>query len=88
MASPDRERLRETFDEAAELYDRAAAYPPALFADLADLAELESRPRVLEIGSGPGRRRGRWRSAATRSSRSSLARVWLRWRANSLASRP
>src|SRR5919202_313975 len=36
MPEPDRARLRETFDEAAELYDRARpGYPPALFDDLA-----------------------------------------------------
>jgi hypothetical protein len=33
---PDPEQLRATFDEAAELYDRARpGYPPAVFDDLA-----------------------------------------------------
>ncbi|MEV5568557.1 class I SAM-dependent methyltransferase [Spirillospora sp. NPDC052269] len=47
----DRERLRETFTEDAELYDRARpAYPAVLF------DELPLRPgcRVLEIGCGTG----------------------------------
>lgn len=49
-------RLRSTFDEAAELYDRARPrYPPDLFDDLADLAGLRPRSRVLEIGSGTGK---------------------------------
>jgi len=55
MASLDRERLRATFDEAAELYDRARpGYPPALFEDLAELADLAAASRVLEIGCGTG----------------------------------
>jgi len=55
MASLDRERLRATFDEAAELYDRARpGYPPALFEALAELADLEPGSRVLEIGCGTG----------------------------------
>ena len=55
MASGDRERLRKTFDEAAELYDRARpGYPPELFADLAELADLVPGSRVLEIGCGTG----------------------------------
>jgi SAM-dependent methyltransferase len=44
-----------TFDEAAELYDRARpGYPPELFEDLTDLAGLGPGARVLEIGSGTG----------------------------------
>ena len=36
---PDAEQLRQTFDQAAELYDRARpGYPPELFDDLAELA--------------------------------------------------
>jgi SAM-dependent methyltransferase len=55
MADLDRERLRETFNEAAELYDRARpGYPPAVFADLAELADLGPGSRVLEIGCGTG----------------------------------
>ena len=45
-----------TFDTAAEGYERARpGYPPALFADLADLlAARAERARVLEIGAGTG----------------------------------
>jgi SAM-dependent methyltransferase len=51
----DRERLRATFGEAPELYDRARpGYPAAMFDDLAALAELTAGSRVLEIGSGTG----------------------------------
>src|SRR6202011_5142225 len=47
--------LRTTFDDAAELYDRARpGYPPELFDDLADIADLRPGARVLEIGSGTG----------------------------------
>jgi hypothetical protein len=36
---PDAEQLRQTFDRAAELCDRAwPGYPPELFDDLAELA--------------------------------------------------
>jgi SAM-dependent methyltransferase len=49
------ERLRTTFDDAAELYDRARpGYPAELFDDVADLAGLRPGARVLEIGSGTG----------------------------------
>jgi SAM-dependent methyltransferase len=49
----DRERLRATFSEIPELYDRARpTYPPALFADLA--AELPPAPRIVEVGCGTG----------------------------------
>ena len=50
-----RERLRATFDEGAELYDRARPrYPPALFDDLADLTGIGPGSRVLEVGPGTG----------------------------------
>jgi SAM-dependent methyltransferase len=55
MTTPDRVQLRETFDAAAELYDRARpGYPPAMFSDLAELAHLAPGARVLEIGCGTG----------------------------------
>ncbi|PZR99671.1 MAG: SAM-dependent methyltransferase [Candidatus Nephthysia bennettiae] len=53
--SADRLRLRETFDEVAELYDRARpGYPDQLFADLSELARLGPSPSILEIGCGTG----------------------------------
>ena len=55
MTQEERERLRATFDEAAELYDRARpGYPPGLFDDLAGLAGIGPGSRVLEIGPGTG----------------------------------
>jgi SAM-dependent methyltransferase len=55
VARSDRELLRETFNQAAELYDRARpGYPPALFEDLVELADLGPDARVLEIGCGTG----------------------------------
>lgn len=47
--------LRDTFDEAAELYDRARPrYPEALVDDLARAAGLGPGSRVLEIAPGTG----------------------------------
>jgi len=47
--------LRTTFEEVAELYDRARpGYPAALFDDLAVLAPLPAAARILEIGCGTG----------------------------------
>src|SRR5919199_98670 len=47
----DRRRLRATFEEVPELYDRARPlYPPELFDDLAAYAGLDAGSRVLEIG--------------------------------------
>jgi len=55
VSQRDPMRLRETFDEAAELYDRARpAYPAALFSDLAELACIGPGCRLLEIGCGTG----------------------------------
>jgi SAM-dependent methyltransferase len=55
MEQPQRGRLRETFNEDAELYDRARpGYPAALFDDLAILAGVGPGCRVLEIGGGTG----------------------------------
>jgi SAM-dependent methyltransferase len=50
-----RERLRETFTEVAELYDRVRpGYPEQMFDDLADLAGIGPDCRVLELGCGTG----------------------------------
>jgi SAM-dependent methyltransferase len=50
-----RERLRSTFDQAADLYERARpGYPRALFDDLAELTGIGPGSRVLEIGPGTG----------------------------------
>ena len=47
--------LRETFEEAPELYDRVRpGYPEALFDELARLADLRPGSRVLELGCGTG----------------------------------
>lgn len=50
--------LRETFDEAPELYDRVRpGYPAEVFDDLAALAGLRLGSRVLELGPGTGQAR-------------------------------
>jgi SAM-dependent methyltransferase len=55
----EKQRLREIFDQDAELYDRARpAYPPEIFADLRGLARLGPGSRVLEIGCGTGQATG------------------------------
>lgn len=55
MAERDRGRLRRTFDDVAELYDRVRpTYPEPLLDDLVSLAGLEPGSRVLEIGPGTG----------------------------------
>ncbi|MFF3306475.1 class I SAM-dependent methyltransferase [Streptomyces sp. NPDC002952] len=47
--------LRDTFDGAAERYDRARpSYPPALTAELVERAALGPDSRVLELGPGTG----------------------------------
>jgi SAM-dependent methyltransferase len=49
-------RLRTSFEEVPDLYDRARpTYPPPLFDDLVSLAALGDRARVLEIGCGTGK---------------------------------
>lgn len=51
-----RVQLSRTFDEDAELYDRARpGYPPELFDDLTAVAGLGPGCRVLEVGAGTGK---------------------------------
>jgi SAM-dependent methyltransferase len=53
--SRQRERLRRTFDSAAQLYDSARpSYPAQLFDDLVELARLTPGDRLLEIGCATG----------------------------------
>ena len=55
MTDTNREMLRTTFGQDAELYDQwRPTYPPQLFTDLATLAALGPHARVLEIGCGTG----------------------------------
>jgi SAM-dependent methyltransferase len=54
--SDDREELRQTFEAAAALYQRARPdYPPALFEDLIELTGLRPGDRLLEIGCATGK---------------------------------
>jgi SAM-dependent methyltransferase len=56
MAEISGKHLRSTFDEAAELYDRARpGYPPEPFNDLSDVADLRPGARILEFGPGTGK---------------------------------
>jgi SAM-dependent methyltransferase len=52
----DHRLRRTTFDEVAELYDRARpTCPDELFDDLVELTGLHRRSRVLEVGCGTGK---------------------------------
>lgn len=55
MANNNRETLKRTFDQAAELYDKARPrYPDEIFHDLFTIDRLSSGSDVLEIGCGTG----------------------------------
>jgi SAM-dependent methyltransferase len=52
----ERERLRETFDQTAEIYHRVRPdYPEVLFDDLIALAGLAPGDRLLEVGCATGK---------------------------------
>jgi SAM-dependent methyltransferase len=52
----DRERLKTTFDSAAQLYQQARPeYPDVLYDVLAHLADLRPGDRLLEIGCATGK---------------------------------
>ena len=52
----DRERLRQTFDQAAESYQRGRPdYPDELFEDLINAARLQPADRLLEVGCATGK---------------------------------
>ena len=52
----DRERLRETFNAAAKLYQRARPeYPEALFDRLIETTALPAGARLLEVGCATGK---------------------------------
>jgi SAM-dependent methyltransferase len=54
--SDGRAPLRHSFDSTADQYDRARpSYPPELFEDLVDLARLQRRAQLLEIGCATGK---------------------------------
>jgi SAM-dependent methyltransferase len=56
MAENDRDKLKWTFDRAAELYDKARPdYPEQTFEDLFALGGLERGAAVLELGCGTGK---------------------------------
>jgi SAM-dependent methyltransferase len=56
QSDAERERLRETFDQAAETYHRVRPdYPEALFDDLIVLAGLAPGDRLLEVGCATGK---------------------------------
>jgi len=55
MPEAEQDRLKATFDEDAELYDRVRpGYPEQLFNDLFALGRLGPDSAVAEIGCGTG----------------------------------
>jgi SAM-dependent methyltransferase len=59
MANIDRDRLKRTFDQDAELYDKARPeYPEQIFDDLFVLGGLARTAAVLELGCGTGKATG------------------------------
>jgi len=55
MAEADRDKLKRTFDQDAELYDKARPdYPEQIFDDLFATGGLSSEAVVFEIGCGTG----------------------------------
>ena len=55
QSNEDRERLRQTFNQAAETYDRVRPdYPDALFDDLVALAGLAPGDHLIEVGCATG----------------------------------
>ncbi|MBV8950858.1 MAG: methyltransferase domain-containing protein, partial [Actinobacteria bacterium] len=66
VAAEDRRHVRSTFNEVAEIYDRARpTYPDELFDDLAAITGLHAHASVLEVGCGTGQ-----------ATRSLAARAW------------
>jgi SAM-dependent methyltransferase len=56
MADSDRDKLKRTFEQDAELYDKARPdYPTQIFDDLFVLGSLERTAAVLELGCGTGK---------------------------------
>jgi len=56
LENEKRERLRTTFDSAAELYETARpVYPETVLDELVELAAIPTGGRLLEIGPGTGK---------------------------------
>src|SRR5690348_2105073 len=52
----NRQQLRQTFDQYAQLYDEARpGYPETLFDDIVSLSGIPAQGRILEIGCGTGK---------------------------------
>src|SRR5260370_14013313 len=55
MADDTRDRLKRTFDQDAELYDKARPdYPERIFDDLFAIGDLANDAAVLKLGCGTG----------------------------------